>query len=259
MKTLNILTLALCLFSVKAIAQEAPQVEANDTTEKNDFSFDIKDCENDGLKDNKNIAHWAGFEMGVNGYTNANGGFDMENNLYDLDYSRSLFVNLNLMEHKIPFFKGHGGLVTGMGFTFNSYQFKGNTVLVAENGTTTAVNNEGVDYNMNRLNASYVKVPLILEFNSSLKSKKSFHLGAGVEGGFKLGARMKEKFKEDGDRFKTVSKGHYNLNPVRLNATARVGYGSLTLFANYGLTPLFEKGAGPELYPFEVGITIAGF
>lgn len=233
---------------IDSLADAEDQIETPDDGDKKE-----------GPKDDKNIAHWAGFDVGVNGYLNANNGLDLENNLYDLDFSRSIFYSLNLIEHKIPFFKGHGGIVTGLGFTFNSYQFKGGTNLVANNDSTWVFENADVSYDRNRLNATFVKVPLLLEFNTSLKSRKSFHVAFGAEGGFKLGSSTFQRFRQDGDRFKTKVRGHYNLNPWRLNATTRIGYGHLTLFANYGLTSLFEKGLGPEMYPFEVGLTLIGF
>lgn len=290
----NIITLILCLFVATAFGQDTTKIDLgsktilivdNNAKAGDSDEEDIEDvadapdapdaqpestdeitvpdfgdeCDDDDKKEDKSIAHWAGFEMGVNGFLNPNNSLDMENNLYDLDHSRSLFCNLNIMEHKIPLFKGYGGIVTGLGFTFNSYQFKGSTNLFANNDSTWVTNNEGISYDRNRLNATYIKVPLMVEFNTSLKSKKSFHVGFGAEGGFKLGSSTNQKFQADGEKFKTKIKGHYNLNPWRLNAMARIGYGHLTLFANYGLTTLFEKGLGPEVYPFEVGMTLVGF
>ena len=44
-----------------------------------------------------------------------------------------------------------------------------------------------------------------------------------------------------------------------MSATVRGGVGWFNLFATYSLTPLFESGRGPELYPFTVGVTLLGF
>jgi hypothetical protein len=38
-----------------------------------------------------------------------------------------------------------------------------------------------------------------------------------------------------------------------------LGYGSFVLFANYALTPLFQKNEGPDLTAFSAGIRIIGF
>jgi hypothetical protein len=38
-----------------------------------------------------------------------------------------------------------------------------------------------------------------------------------------------------------------------------LGYGPFVLFANYALTPLFQKNEGPDLTAFSAGIRIVGF
>jgi hypothetical protein len=38
-----------------------------------------------------------------------------------------------------------------------------------------------------------------------------------------------------------------------------VGYGKVTLYAQYGLNELFQHNKGPEMYPFSVGVRLANF
>jgi hypothetical protein len=64
---------------------------------------------------------------------------------------------------------------------------------------------------------------------------------------------------ENGDRQKSRNNDDFNLNPFRVNASVRLGYGSFVLFANYALTPLFQKNEGPDLTAFSTGIRIIGF
>lgn len=210
-------------------------------------------------KGNPSIAHWGGFEMGVSGLLNKDGGLELENSLYDLDYSSSISYNLNLFETKINLFGGYGGIVTGLGFNWNNYAFKGNTTLSASNDSTWATDVSGRTFSKNKLRTTYIKIPLILEFNTSLEPKKTFHIAAGVEGGFKLRSKTIQDYELDGEDYEVDAKGHFNVNPWKLNAVGRIGYKNFTLFANYGLTPLFENNKGPEMYPFEIGITVVGF
>ena len=42
-----------------------------------------------------------------------------------------------------------------------------------------------------------------------------------------------------------------------MDATARIGWGWVNVFATYSLTTLFKTDRGPELYPFSVGLTIS--
>jgi len=227
-----------------------------DSVMSQDFENEIKVEEKKGDRD---IAHWGGFEMGVSGLLNKDGGLELEDNLYDLDYSSSLCYNLNLFETKISFFGGYAGIVTGLGFNWNNYSFKGNTTLSANNDSTWATDMPGRTYGKNKLRTTYVKIPLLLEFNTSLESKKTIHIAGGVEGGFKLRSKTIQEYEFEGEEYEVDVKGHYNVKPWKLNAVGRIGYKNFTLFANYGLTTLFEKDKGPEMYPFEVGITIVGF
>lgn len=225
-----------------------------DSLVSDDIVPDKKEKEGD-----PSIAHWGGFEMGVSGLLNKDGGLELENGLYDLDYSSSLSYNLNLFETKINLVGGYAGLVTGLGFNWNNYAFKGNTTLSANNDSTWAMDQPGRTFSRNRLRATYIKIPVLLEFNTSLHSDKTFHVAGGVEGGFKLRSKTIQKYEFEGEEYDVDVKGHFNVNPWKLNAVARVGYKNFTLYANYGLTTLFEKNKGPEMYPFELGITIVGF
>jgi hypothetical protein len=57
----------------------------------------------------------------------------------------------------------------------------------------------------------------------------------------------------------------YSINPFRVQATARVGYGWFRAFANYSLTPYFKKDSGvagqenPDIRVFSAGITLIPF
>ncbi|MCK4465033.1 MAG: outer membrane beta-barrel protein, partial [Bacteroidales bacterium] len=107
---------------------------------------------------------------------------------------------------------------------------------------------------------SYLTVPLLLEFQvpAGKRSRRLFFSG-GVIGGLKIGSHTKMVYKENGNRKKDKNRGDFNLSPLRYGVTARVGYRALKVFANFYLTPLFEDGAGPELYPFSVGLVFATF
>ncbi len=97
------------------------------------------------------------------------------------------------------------------------------------------------DYSKNKLRASYINIPLMLEFNTSDDNDKSFHVAAGVVGGWKMGSITKQKWEDDNEKYQARRKSDFNLNPFTLDATARIGYKNLTVFATYGLTPLFQK------------------
>jgi hypothetical protein len=111
-------------------------------------------------------------------------------------------------------------------------------------------------FDKNKLRTTYIKVPVMLEFNTSEDPKRSFHIAAGVIGGVRIGSITKQEYKVDDAKHKNRVKDDFNFSPITLDAAFRIGYGNLTLFANYGLTPLFEKDKGPEVYPVTVGLAI---
>jgi hypothetical protein len=114
-------------------------------------------------------------------------------------------------------------------------------------------------YKKNRLKSTFVNVPLLVEFNTNKNPDKAFHIAVGVIGGYKLGSRTRQILKNNGDEIRIIRKDNYNINPFRVNAHASIGYKNFTVFADYALTPLFENGKGPELYPFTIGVKLISF
>lgn len=216
------------------------------------------------------LTFWSGVDAGVNILLDKNNSTDFtnEHEWLDLDYSRSMSWSFNLVDAKIRLVKDYVGIYTGLGLTYNSYGLKENVRLMANNDSTYAniIPTDRADslggyipFTKNKLRASYLRIPLMLEFNTSLAPERTFHVSAGVIGGWNMGTINKVKYEEDGNDVKNRSKGDYNLTPFTLDASVRVGYRNFTLFANYGLTPLFEDGKGPEVYPLTVGLSVVPF
>jgi hypothetical protein len=207
--------------------------------------------------------HWAGVDLGVNVLLNADGQTDLgdESNWLDLQYERSLSWRINLFEEKIRLAGDYVGLVTGLGLTYNSYGFKNETTVISNTqafqDTTFGVIDTVLQFSKTKLRATYLNVPLLLEFNTSADPKKSFHIAFGAIGGWKIGSITKQHYELDGSNYKVRAKQDFNLTPLTLDLTARVGYRNFTLFATYGLTPLFRDGKGPEVYPVTMGLAVA--
>ncbi|MDA0883025.1 MAG: outer membrane beta-barrel protein, partial [Bacteroidetes bacterium] len=211
------------------------------------------------------LTFWSGVDAGVNILLDKNNSTDFtnEHEWLDLDYSRSMSWSFNLVDAKVRLVKDYVGIYTGLGLTYNSYGLKENVRLMANNDSTYADRADSlagyIPFTKNKLRASYLRIPLMLEFNTSLDPERTFHVSAGVIGGWNMGTINKVKYEEDGNDVKNRSKGDYNLTPFTLDASVRVGYRNFTLFANYGLTPLFEDGKGPEVYPLTVGLCVIPF
>lgn len=206
--------------------------------------------------------NWVGVDLFQNGFLTPDNdvSLPLTDDYMSLNYGlRNLGWNLNMFEKDFRFAKGHMQIVTGLGFSFNYYNLKSDINLNADSSYTWYTTTPGATYQKNKLRESFVTVPLLLEFNSSRRDSRNFHIAAGVIGGIKMGSSTKQIVTIDGRDYKSVRKDDYNLFPFKLDATVRVGYGQFTLFATYSLTPLFEYNKGPELYPFTVGVRIVPF
>ena len=49
------------------------------------------------------------------------------------------------------------------------------------------------------------------------------------------------------------------MNPFKFDATVRIGWSFLNLFATYSVNTMFKKNEGPEIYPWTAGITLMNF
>lgn len=212
---------------------------------------------------NKNHKHWEGFFMGSTGFLNPNKGFQIAKpyNYMELDYSRCFNYQFNLSQYNLHLYKRYINLVTGFGFDINQYQFENKTTLNADSSFTFGKvdSTAGFHYNKNRLYSYAITVPLLLDFNTSKRTRNNFHISTGVVGEYLLGARTKQVYNRDGQKYKNIRNDGYNINPFRFNAYASIGYRNVTLYAQYALNPMFKANHGPELYPFSVGIRLVDF
>lgn len=202
-------------------------------------------------------AHWAGFDIGSLILMSKGFNSTFENNPYwENNIGKSSSVNLNLLEYKLPIFKQYFGLTTGFGMAFSTVGFKDNYILFHDQDTVFAEKDTFQSYRQNGLTAGYFTVPLLLEYSSKPKQKKSFYIAAGVVGGIRFSSYSTKTGKyENGDRFQNVVRSKYNLNPVILDATLRAGYGLIGIYASYQLNSLFKNNKTVDVFPFKVGVT----
>lgn len=209
------------------------------------------------------LTFWAGIDLGVNTLFNANGVNAAPDDApwLDTEEIRSLSWSFNFYEEKIRLIKNHVGILTGAALTYNSYGIKSNSRIQHNADSTFAseVPDSLYRFSKNKLRATYLRVPLMLEFNTSEDPDRTFHIAVGAIGGLRIGSITKQFYEIDGQEYRDRVKSDFNLSSFTLDAAVRVGYRNFTLWANYGLTPLFEDGKGPEVYPLSVGLSLAMF
>lgn len=257
------------------IAPEAPKEEKDDTTylsfgkvkvviyeDKDDVEITIDEkgdtivnVGKDSKKKKKFESTWEGLSIGANGaltYDNKTT-LPEEMRFIEIDYARSISAAFNFADLEVGF-GPHFGISTGLGIQWNRYGLKNNYSLSFNEDSIFGMATPDYKYNRNVLKSTYITMPLLLEFHSNTKRSKSFNIAVGVIGGYKLGSRLKQDYDFEGRNYEFKTKGHYHFNPFQAYATARIGYGDISLFANYGLTRIFEEGRGPQLYPFQFGL-----
>lgn len=225
----------------------------------NGNGIDIKKHRNTG--ENFFKGNWAGLEIGVNGYLTPSSSIDMPQGyeFMELKYEKSVNFNINFFQQSFNIFGEKFGVLTGMGIQWYNYRFSDNTVLTNDSSKISGYvdNSSTKSYVKSKLTASYLVIPVIFEFQSnSYHNTNSFHISAGAIAGVRLGSHSKQVYKDNGSTNKPKVYDSFYLQPFRLDATARIGWGPINIYANYSLVEMFRKDKGPVLYPFTVGLVL---
>ena len=225
--------------------------------------FDVSEEKEKKSRKNFN-GHWKGLEIGMNNYLTSDYSLTLpaEARFMELNTGKSWGLNLNFLQYDIGFGTDKVGLVTGMGFEFNNYRFDGDNSIIKDPVTREIVSLEydaATYIEKSKLATIYLTAPLLLEFQIPVSGHKRIHISGGVIGGLKIGSHTKVVYKEDGSKQKDKINDDFNLSPLRYGVTARIGYRALKIFAIYNLTPMFESGQGPELYPVSIGLALSDF
>lgn len=228
--------------------------------------------------------HWAGFDIGFNGYVTPdfNMKFKPEDEYLDLRMEKSVVVNINFFEQNIPIARSKKfGATTGLGLNLPNYRFRRATHLSSDSSELIGYIAEGISVRKTKLSAMYLTLPVLFEYQTNSRHKKnSFHIGAGVIVGARLMSWTKVYYNEQNKEFflnrydpgtgqyerefvttspgypKVKEKDDWFLRPFKFDATLRIGWGCINLWATYSFNSMFRDGRGPEVYPWSAGITL---
>lgn len=267
MKHLFLILIALTIASL-ALAQENDSiVVVKSPGGRLSGLIDIQDLVNEGYNfwDEEFKGHWAGIEIGMNGFANADYSIypASEKDFLNSDLIRSNALNLNILQYSKGIQKNRKniGLVTGVGLSFQSYRLDNNTTITTDE--TRKVHPENLYFDSNqksKLSSLYLEVPLLLEFQIPVGNQANhIYFSAGITGAKRLETHTKVKYRKDRKREKLKSPGDYSIQDYKIAGTLRIGYRWINLFATYDLIPLFENHKGPVLYPYSVGIKLISF
>ena len=117
-------------------------------------------------------------------------------------------------------------------------------------------------YKKYKIATGYLEVPVELRYASNpTHFNKSFKVALGMKVGTMVDAHTKAKISRDREGYGGYTqkiRDKRNFNTTRLAATLRVGYGVFSIFGTYQLNEFIREGAGPNVKPYSIGLTISG-
>ncbi|MDR0834890.1 MAG: outer membrane beta-barrel protein [Candidatus Symbiothrix sp.] len=201
--------------------------------------------------------HWGGLSFA---FANLDGleGSDFGLEQVDLKLSQSYSFKLNFAQVNKKL-TDHWVLGTGMGLDFTRYHFAGNTGLNGlreDNITQFEPAPDDLTYKSSKLLAYYITIPLILEYQTKVFKNKCFYINGGVESLIKYYSKSQVDIRTLEGTKKTSLGRDLNMHPINIRFIAQIGLGDVGIFGYYQPFSMFEKGKGPNVQPFGIGITI---
>ena len=175
-------------------------------------------------------------------------------------------ANVYLMLDK-PFKNNHHMSVAfGVGIgTSNIYFSKMNVDVKAITTKLPFTNQDSLNhYKKYKLSYAFLEVPVELRYMTNpANEKKSWKVALGGKVGTLLNVHTKGKtlLDKNGATINTYTEKENNkrfFNATRLSLTGRIGYGNFSVFGAYQVNKLLKDGVGPDIKPFQVGLTISG-
>jgi hypothetical protein len=115
-----------------------------------------------------------------------------------------------------------------------------------------------------KMATAFLEAPVELRWRSNPgDDKRSAKVALGAKVGTLLSAMVKGKdlANRSGNvllPYTSKEKSKQFLNKTRISVMGRVGYGNFTAFVSYAITPVFREGAGPQVRPLTIGLTLSG-
>ncbi len=236
---------------------------SEDVTENDNHNDDWWNDDKRNKRSNRHFkGHWDAFQIGINSYLGENNSTPLPSEIdyMSLNTNKSINININMLQQSFGLIGRNFGVVSGLGLEFTNYVFDGNNTIIKNASGVIEADVKPYKLDKSKLTTSYLTVPLLLEFQfpGERRSNRLF-INGGVIGGVKLGSHTKIKYKENGDKQDKKDRNDFNLNALRYGFTGRIGIKHFSLYGTYYPVKMFEKGKGPELYPYMLGFSFDGF
>jgi hypothetical protein len=137
----------------------------------------------------------------------------------------------------------------GFSFQFNGLKPTDNRYYV-DTGAQTELQEFPIDLDKSKFRIDNLVFPVHFEFGPSRKiegdnyfrysTENKLKVCVGGYAGFKLGARQKLKYEEDGEDVKEKLKGNYNTNNFIYGISGYIGWDTAALYLKYDLNTIFK-------------------
>jgi hypothetical protein len=227
-----------------------------DTTSKKVYNM-LKNKSSEERKHFIETNYFANFDMGLTSTIN-----ESEQNTFNPKLGKSVHMNIGLIRQNMNLYKGQ--LLFSYGLSLNNYflKYENKQIIQTIDNQGYIIGNRDTlkTYSKNRLNVSYITVPLLIEYHS--KSNK-FNIAAGVEFGFNGRSKYVLKGENEGENFKSKYEADININPTQLNAVVRLGIDNIALYGKYGISDMYQNSSyannqNPHQHLYSVGICFFG-
>ena len=164
----------------------------------------------------------------------------------------------------------HLSVGLGLGIGSSNIFFKNTYVDLKSPSSTlpfTNVSNNSVNnFKKFKLTTVFAEIPVELRYASNpVTPDKGFKAALGFKIGALLNQHTKGKNALDATN-KTIYGTSYIvkennkrfIDGTRVAATARIGFGNVSLDASYQITNFLKQGVGPDIKPYSIGITLSG-
>jgi len=161
----------------------------------------------------------------------------------------------------------HFSVGAGLGIDASNIFFDKTNVGVAEPGNQTLSfrsTANGDHFKKYKLVLTNLDLPLELRYAfNPANTNKSWKIALGFKAGLLLSSYTKGKDLEN--QAGTIINSYIEkksstrfFNSGRLVGTARISWGFIGVYGQLQLTPLIKSGAGPNVYPYSIGIVLNG-
>lgn len=207
-----------------------------------------------------NALSMAQFQGNLENYT-ATWGAREDLGLITDDAFESFRVSINPFERRQKLLGEFFGITTGIGFDWIRLGVASDRVLgydaSSETVVATVLEPNSVDVNVNRINAVYLRVPVLASVHLFRSGGSGLHAEGGLVAGYLLHGKYNREYRVGATN--TTTEEDFRVSPLQLSARIGVGFGKVSLVGEAALLPFFDENPAnsPSMHSFSLGLQVA--